>query len=74
MVQVRLYKDGEVVTDGAAQALKLEAQTDVTRIADYGYLRLQPELAPGDYALQIVISDQNTGETSSQWIDFEVMR
>jgi VWFA-related protein len=74
MVQVRLYKDGEVVTDGAAQALKLEAQTDVTRIADYGYLRLQPELTSGDYALQIVISDQSTGETSSQWIDFEVMR
>ena len=74
MVQVRLYKDGEVVTDGKPQALQLEQQTDVTRIADYGYLRLQPELVPGDYALQIVISDPKTKETSSQWIDFEVLR
>jgi VWFA-related protein len=74
MVQVRLYKDGEVVTDGAPQALQPQAQTDVTRIADYGYLRLQPEMMPGDYALQIVISDPNTRETSSQWIDFELVR
>ena len=42
MVQVSIYKDGEVVVDGAPQALQLEAQTDLTRIADYGYLRLQP--------------------------------
>jgi len=74
MVQVRLYKDGEVVTDGAPQAMQLEAQSDLTRIADYGYLRLQPQLMPGEYALQIVISDPSTKETSSQWIDFEVVR
>ncbi len=74
MVQVRLYKDGEVVTEGAPQALQLQAQTDVTRIADNGYLRLQQELMPGDYALQILISDPNTRETSSQWIDFELVR
>ena len=73
-VQVRMYKDGEVVVDGAPQPLQLEAQTDLTRIADYGYLRLQPTALPGDYALQIVISDPNTKETSSQWIDFEVVR
>ena len=74
MVQVRLYKDGEVVTDGAPHAMQLEAQSDLTRIADYGYLRLQPQLMPGEYALQIVISDPSTKETSSQWIDFEVVR
>ena len=74
MVQVRLYKDGEVVTDGTPEAMQLQAQSDLTRIADYGYLRLDRELIPGDYALQIVISDPNTKETSSQWIDFEVVK
>lgn len=73
-VQVRLYRDGQVVTEGASQATELEPQTDLTRINDYGYLRLQPEMLAGDYALQIIIKDLKSNETTSQWIDFEVMR
>lgn len=74
IVQVRLYREGQVVTEGAPQAMQLEPQADMGRISDYGYLRLRPESLAGDYALQIVIKDLKANETTSQWIDFEVVR
>ena len=73
-VQVRLYREGQVVTEGAPQAAQLEPQSDMTRISDYGYLRLRPETLVGDYALQIIIKDLKANKTTSQWIDFEVVR
>jgi VWFA-related protein len=72
-IQIRLYKDGEVVTDYPVQVIQLEPQTDLSRLADYGYMRLAPEMAPGDYALQLVIKDLNDKRTTSEWIDFEVV-
>jgi hypothetical protein len=50
----------------------LEKLTDPTRINDYGYMRLNANTQPGDYALQIIVKDLLTNETTSQWIDFEV--
>lgn len=73
-LQVRLYREGKVMTEGTPQAMQLAAQTDMTRISDRGYLRLPAETAAGDYALQIVIKDLKSNETTSQWIDFEVTR
>ena len=72
--QVRLYKDGEVITDYPAQAIQLEPQTDLGRLSDYGYMRLGPQMAPGEYALQLLIKDLNDNRTTSEWIDFEVVK
>ena len=73
-VQVRLYREGQVVIEGAPQATQFEPQSHMTRLSDFGYLRLQAEALAGDYALQVVIKDLKANETTSQWIDFEVMR
>lgn len=73
-VQVRLYHDGQIITDSAAQAIQLEPQNDLARISDYGYMRLPAEAESGDYALQIIIKDLSDNETTSQWVDFEVVR
>jgi len=73
-IQVRLYKDGEVITEYPVQVIQLEPQTDLSRLSDYGYLRLAPQISPGDYALQLVIKDLNDKRTTSEWIDFEVVK
>jgi len=73
-IQVRLYKEGEVITEYPAQVIQLEPQTDLSRLSDYGYLRLAPQILPGDYALQLVIKDLNDKRTTSEWIDFEVVK
>jgi len=72
-IQVRLYKDGKVITDYPEQVIQLEPQTDLSRLSDYGYMRLAPGMLPGDYALQLVIRDLNDKRTTSEWIDFEVV-
>lgn len=73
-VQTMLYFDGKPVSDQQpAQPAQLEKQSDLTRIKDYGYLRLNQNVQFGDYALQIVIKDLTTNQTSSQWIDFEIV-
>lgn len=71
-VQVNLFRDGQLVTQGQPQASQLEKQDDMTRITDYGYMRLSPNMQPGDYALQIIVRDLLTNQTVSQWVDFQV--
>lgn len=75
-LQLNLYRGGKLISEGAPQPVKLEAQTDLTRINDYGYLRLKPNVEVGDYALQIVVKDllaKGKNQIASQWVDFEVI-
>ncbi len=71
-VKVNLYRDGKIVTEGPAQPAQLEPQTDWSRVNDYGYLRLKPNMEPGDYILQVIVRDTVTNQATSQWIDFQV--
>jgi hypothetical protein len=71
-VQVNLYRDGKIVSEGKSQTAQLEKLTDPTRINDYGYMRLNVYMQSGDYALQVLVKDLLTNEATSQWIDFEV--
>jgi len=71
-VQVNLYHDGKMVSDNKPQTPELEKPVDATRINDYGYIRLNANIKTGDYALQIIIKDLLTNETTSQWIDFVI--
>lgn len=72
-VKYNLYRDGQMFVEGKPQPAQLEQQTDLTRINDYGYLRLNQNLQPGDYAVQIIVTDTLKNQTTSQWIDFEVV-
>ncbi len=71
-VQINLYRDGKIVSEGKSQAAQPEKPTAPTRINDYGYMRLNANIEKGDYALQIIVKDLLTNETTSQSIDFEV--
>jgi VWFA-related protein len=72
-IQVMLYRDGKVLLDGGAQPAQLEKQGNWLRINDYGYMRLNPALEPGDYALQVLIKNADgKGKPVSEWVDFEV--
>jgi len=76
--QVRLFHDGELVTsqeEPPADTGRL--QIDPKRLSAKGSLRLNGELIPGQYVLQIVVTDRRAKEkyaTASQWIDFEIVK
>jgi VWFA-related protein len=71
-VQVNIYRDGKIVTEGKPAPAQLEPQTDWSRINDYGYVRLKPTMEPGDYILQVIVKDVLTNQATAQWIDFQV--
>jgi VWFA-related protein len=72
-VQIRLYRNGELVTDSPAAPTQLEPQTDLKRINEYGFMRLPLNALTGDYALQIIVKDLVKNEITAQSIDFEVV-
>jgi len=73
-VQVRIYRDGKVVEEGVPQPTQLKPQADLSRIIDYGFLRLPTGAPTGDYAVQIILKDLQSNAIASQWIDFEVVK
>ncbi len=72
--QYRLYKNGKLLVEGKETPADLEPQPDISRIQDYGLMRLNPNAEAGEYILQIVIKDTIANKIASQWIDFEVIR
>lgn len=72
-LQVRLFRNGQLVTESPIAPSQIEKQSDFKRITDYGFMRLQPNALSGDYALQIIVKDVVKNETVSQSIDFEVV-
>ncbi len=74
IVQTNLYYDGKLFVEGQPQPAEISNLSDIHRIDDFGYLRLNAEIPIGDYILQIRVTDLNKKQTSSQWIDFEVVK
>jgi VWFA-related protein len=78
--QVRLFKDGKLVFAGGVTPLDVSGQTDMKRLAAGGRLQVGSELTPGDYVLQVVVTDEivrgknkDGRGTTTQWVDFEVV-
>lgn len=75
--QVRLFRDGQPVFTGKLQSLDASKQTDLKRVSAVGRLRIGPELTPGEYVLQVLVTDllaQEKRRTATQWMDFEIVK
>ncbi|PYS85718.1 MAG: hypothetical protein DMF70_03895 [Acidobacteria bacterium] len=75
--QTRIFREGKLVFTGNSTPIDVAAQSDLKHIPSIGRLQLGPEFLPGDYVLQIVVTD-NLGKQKqniiSQWVDFEVVK
>ncbi|HLM56032.1 MAG TPA: hypothetical protein VK422_07855, partial [Pyrinomonadaceae bacterium] len=72
-----LFREGQLVYEGAPQSPNLSNQTDMRRLVYASRLRLGAPLVPGDYVLQVVVTDPLAKEkqrVATQWIDFEVVK
>ena len=72
--QIRLFRDGKVIFEGKSQIVKAEdAKPKAANIV--GSLMLGAEMEPGDYVLQVVVTDKlrkAKQNTTSQFVQFEV--
>jgi hypothetical protein len=73
-VQTRLFRDGEEVHTGNLMPINSDGQQDPHHMVGAGQLQLT-QVAPGDYALQVVVTDSLANEkyrVAAQSMDFEV--
>ena len=74
-VQTRLFRDGKEVYQGKPAALPVEGQPDPRRLIGAGSMRLGDKITPGDYVLQVIVTDKLAKEKSriaTQAMDFEI--
>jgi hypothetical protein len=76
-VQTRMYHDGELVLAGDKTMMATAAveASDVARLAAEGHLSLGRNLPPGEYVLQVIVTDKlvkGKYGTATQSTDFEV--
>lgn len=76
-IQARLYRNGELVFTGKEVPFELRDQTDPKRLGGGGAIQLGTEMKPGEYVLQIVVSDllaKQKHRVTTQWMDFEIVQ
>jgi hypothetical protein len=74
---MHLFRDGKPVFTGRVQTLDASGQPDLKRIVGGGAIQLGSEMAPGEYILQVVVTDPLAKEkyrVATQWIDFEIVK
>lgn len=75
--QVLLLKDGKQIFAGRIGPLAVSGQPDLKHIRAVGQLQLGPELTPGEYVLQVIVTDKLAKEkysAATQWMDFELTK
>jgi hypothetical protein len=76
-IQARLYRNGEVVFTGNAIPFDIRDQADPKRLGGGGAIQLGTTMGPGEYVLQIVVTDLLAKEkyrVVTQWMDFEIVQ
>lgn len=71
--QVRLFHDNRLAFAG--KVVKLNGHVNSKNLVAFGRLQLGANLMPGEYVLQVVVTDtlaKGKNRISTQWIDFEI--
>jgi VWFA-related protein len=73
--KVRIFREGKLLLDGKPTLLETTGQTDMQRIKYSGALGLTNIMQPGEFILQIVVTDnlaKEKSKISTQFVQFEV--
>jgi len=74
-IQASVFRNGKPVFEGKKMPYEPGKGFDPKRMLTAGQLRLGTEMAPGEYMLQIRVTDKLAKEkrnTAAQWIDFQL--
>jgi hypothetical protein len=75
--QVNLFHEGKPVFTGKQNPMKSTGQADMKRVLGGGILQLGTDLEPGDYVLQVIVTDalaDQKHQIASQWMDFSIVK
>ena len=74
--KVRVFRDGKLILDGKDTPLELNGQSDMQRLKAAGAIAIGDKLLPGDYILQIIVTDtlaKPKDQIATQFVQFEVV-
>ena len=74
--QLRLFRDGKLIFDGQVRPFDAQPFNTQGDIGVGGRLQLGSVMVPGEYALQMIVTDLLAKEKQrvvAQWIDFEIV-
>jgi len=77
--QTRIFRDGQPVFTGKEQPVDVTQYPDLKRINTGARLQLGSGLTPGEYVLQVVVTDmlakpKDKHRNATQWTDFEIVK
>ncbi len=73
--QIKIYRNGKIILNGNPNPFKPEGQSDAGKQNFAGAIALGNEMKPGDYVLQINITDnlaKSSRKSATQWVQFEI--
>jgi VWFA-related protein len=75
--QIRLFHDGRLSYEGKVTAYDAGDEPDLKRLRAGGRIKLSGKAEPGEYVLQIIVTDKLGNQKqnmATQWIDFQIVR
>lgn len=75
--ELTLFRDGEKVLTKNVKPFAATGEMNARQLAASGRLELGADLPPGQYILQVNVTDQladGKNQTATQWIDFEIVK
>ncbi len=76
VMEAKLFRDGKNVYSGPEVPIDFTKQPDPSRVFASGTVKLNAELEPGSYYLQVVVTDKSAKKPAPvvQWVDFELIQ
>lgn len=76
-IETKLFRDGKSIGPAVEMPIDIKNQADLARLFVNGTIRLDSTLEPGDYYLQVVVTDKAAKDKHppiTQWVDFEIVK
>jgi VWFA-related protein len=76
MTKVRVFRDSQLILDGKETPFEMKGQTGQGHLAASGALAIGTKMPPGDYTLQIIVTDtlaKGKNRIATQFVQFEVI-
>lgn len=72
--QTRILQNNKAVVEGTVTKFNASGQPDLTHIKISGAMMLKDTLAPGDYVLQVAVTDRHNKRVATQQFPFEIVK
>lgn len=75
-MRINVFRNGKIILEGKPLPVDLTGQTDWQKVASFGAIDLASKMPPGDYVLQIIVTDnllKGKGKIAAQVVQFEIV-